>query len=80
VEDTSPALQVKLLRVLQEQSFERAGSTKNLRIDVRIIAATNRNLEEAIARGEFREDLYYRLRGYPEIHDTNFRESAGRLL
>jgi transcriptional regulator with PAS, ATPase and Fis domain len=61
VEDTSPALQVKLLRVLQEQSFERAGSTKNLRIDVRIIATTNRNLEEAIARGEFREDLYYRL-------------------
>jgi transcriptional regulator with GAF, ATPase, and Fis domain len=65
VGDMSPALQVKLLRVLQEQSFERVGGTKSVRVDVRIIAATNRNLEESIARGEFREDLYYRLSVIP---------------
>lgn len=57
----SPTLQVKLLRVLQEGEFERVGDTKTVRVDVRMIAATNQNLTEAIKRGSFREDLYYRL-------------------
>ena len=59
--DLSPSLQSKLLRVLQEKEFERVGSGQTLKIDVRIVAATNRNLEEAIRKGTFREDLYYRL-------------------
>ncbi|HVZ80523.1 MAG TPA: nif-specific transcriptional activator NifA [bacterium] len=63
--DISQATQVKLLRVLQEKKFERVGGTKTLSVDVRIIAATNRNLEKAIAEGKFREDLYYRLNVVP---------------
>jgi two-component system NtrC family response regulator len=59
--DLSPALQAKLLRVLQEKEIERVGSNQTLKIDVRMIAATNRNLEEAIRKGSFREDLNYRL-------------------
>jgi Nif-specific regulatory protein len=57
---TSP-IQAKLLRVLQEQEFERVGGTRPIKVNVRIVAATNQNLEEAIARGGFRQDLYYRL-------------------
>jgi len=59
--ELSPTLQVKLLRVLQEKEFERIGSNQTIKTDVRIIAATNRKLEEAIKKGVFREDLYYRL-------------------
>ena len=63
--DISLATQVKLLRVLQERKFERVGGTKTLSVDVRVIAATNRNLEKAIGEGKFREDLYYRLNVVP---------------
>jgi sigma-54 specific flagellar transcriptional regulator A len=63
--DMSLPMQVKLLRVLQERVFERVGSNRTQRCDVRIIAATHRNLEEAIANGQFREDLYYRLSVFP---------------
>lgn len=60
-----PSMQAKLLRVLQEKSFERVGGTKTITVDVRVIAATNRQLEKAIKDGQFREDLYYRLNVMP---------------
>lgn len=63
--DLEPALQVKLLRALQERSFEPVGSTKTVQVNVRVIAATNVNLEEAVETGKFREDLYYRLNVIP---------------
>ncbi|MEE8320390.1 MAG: sigma-54 dependent transcriptional regulator, partial [Gammaproteobacteria bacterium] len=63
--DMSLAMQVKLLRVLQERTFERVGSNKSIKADVRIIAATHVNLEEAIDAGTFREDLFYRLNVFP---------------
>jgi Nif-specific regulatory protein len=63
--DLSPNLQVKLLRVLQEKEFQRLGGSDTIHADVRIITATNRNLEELMRKNEFREDLYYRLNVFP---------------
>lgn len=63
--DLEPSLQVKLLRALQERSFEPVGSTKTIQVNVRVIAATNINLEEAVELGKFREDLFYRLNVIP---------------
>jgi len=67
VGDIPPVLQPKLLRVLQEQEFERLGSARTHKVDVRLVAATNRNLMEMANRGEFRSDLYYRLNVFPVL-------------
>ena len=67
VGDMSPKTQAKVLRVLQEQEVERLGSARTIKVDVRVIAATNKNLEDAISRGEFREDLYFRLNVIPIV-------------
>lgn len=71
--DLPQALQVKLLRVLQEREFERIGGTETIKVDVRIICATNRDLEKETKEGRFREDLYYRLKVIP-IHLPSLRE------
>ncbi len=65
VGEMSPLLQAKILRVLEERVFERVGGTETIRVDVRIIAATNKNLEEALRENRFREDLYFRLNVFP---------------
>lgn len=67
ISSTSPTLQVKLLRVLQEREFERVGESRTIRVDVRVIAATNEPLEELIQAGQFRDDLYYRLNVVPIV-------------
>jgi transcriptional regulator with GAF, ATPase, and Fis domain len=78
VGDITPAVQVKLLRVLQEKRFERLGGTKSIEVDVRVIAATNQDLEELISDGSFREDLYYRLNVVP-LSLPPLRERAGDI-
>ena len=76
VGDLAPATQAKLLRVLQDQAFHRLGGTHTLRTDARIVAATNANLEAKVARGEFRDDLYFRL-DVIRIHLPPLRERPG---
>ena len=63
--DVPPSMQVKLLRVLQEQEFERVGGEQTIKVDVRVVSATNKNLDEEVAAGRFRQDLYYRLHVVP---------------
>ncbi len=71
--ELSPDLQVKLLRVLQERRFERVGGNKEIEVDIRLVAATNKDLMQAVKNGEFREDLYYRL-NVVQIHLPPLRE------
>ncbi|GAB4265245.1 MAG: sigma-54-dependent Fis family transcriptional regulator [Deferrisomatales bacterium] len=77
--DVNPATQVKLLRVLQEKEFERVGGWETVRVNVRVIAATNRNLEQLMAEERFREDLYYRLNVFP-IYMPPLRERKTDIL
>jgi Nif-specific regulatory protein len=79
VGEMSPAVQAKFLRVLQEREFQRLGGTRTLKANVRVVAATNRNLKAAIARGTFREDLYYRLHVF-EIRLPPLRDRKDDIL
>ena len=76
--EVAPSVQVKLLRVLQEREFERIGSSKTIKVDVRIVAATNRDLSRAISEGTFREDLFYRLNVVP-VELPALRERPGDM-
>src|SRR5262245_44081136 len=80
--DVTPALQLKLLRVLQEKEIERVGGEQTLKVDVRVVSATHHDLKEAVGRGQFREDLFYRLHvvpiGLPPLRDR--REDIPRLI
>jgi len=77
--DLSPLMQIRLLRVLQEREFERVGGTQTIRVNVRVIAATNRDLEQMLKDWTFRQDLYYRLNVFP-IHIPPLRERRADIL
>ncbi len=77
--DLSATTQIKLLRVLQEREFERVGGSETIRVNVRVVTATNRNLEELIERNDFREDLYYRLNVFP-VHIPPLRDRKSDIL
>ena len=79
ISEISPKVQAKLLRVLQEREFERVGGNKTIKVDVRVIATTNRNLAQSVERGEFRQDLYYRLNVFP-VHVPPLRERPGDVV
>ena len=79
IAEISPHLQAKLLRVLQEKEFERVGGTKTLKANVRVLASTNRNLRNSVQKGDFREDLYYRLNVFP-IEIPPLRERGNDVL
>lgn len=79
IAEISPHLQAKLLRVLQEKEFERVGGTKTLKANVRVLASTNRDLRKSVQKGDFREDLYYRLNVFP-IEIPPLRERGNDVL
>src|SRR5262249_10143327 len=79
VSEMSPPSQAKFLRVLQEREFQRLGGTKVLKANIRVVAATNRDLRKAVERGDFREDLFYRLQVF-DIHIPPLRERRSDIL
>lgn len=79
ISEISPKVQAKLLRVLQEREFERVGGNKTIKVDVRVIATTNRNLAQSVERGQFRQDLYYRLNVFP-IQVPPLRDREGDVV
>ena len=79
ISEISPSVQAKLLRVLQEREFERVGGTRTIKVDVRVIATTNRNLEQSVERKEFRQDLFFRLNVVP-IHLPPLRERRSDIV